>query len=129
MSVTRIGINGFGRMGRLALRAGWDNPELEFCHINEIKGDAATAAHLLEFDSVHGRWGRDPQATADELSIEGSAISFGGEASPGDVDWGERGVDVVLECPGKFRSRESLTPYFEREIGRASCRARVCQYV
>ena len=51
----RVGINGFGRMGRLALRAAWDFPELEFVHINEIEGDAKTSAHLLEFDSVHGQ--------------------------------------------------------------------------
>jgi glyceraldehyde 3-phosphate dehydrogenase len=58
MSV-RVGINGFGRIGRLALRAAWGWPELDFAHINEIGGDAATSAHLLYFDSVHGRWGRE----------------------------------------------------------------------
>ena len=52
----RIGINGFGRMGRLAVRAAWGLPELDFAHINELNGDAGTAAHLLTFDSVHGRW-------------------------------------------------------------------------
>ena len=56
MDATRIGINGFGRMGRLALRAAWGWPDLEFVHVNEVKGDAETAAHLLTFDSVHGRW-------------------------------------------------------------------------
>jgi hypothetical protein len=56
MTATRIGINGFGRMGRLALRAAWAWPEFEFAHINELGGDAATSAHLLTFDSVHGRW-------------------------------------------------------------------------
>ena len=59
MASTRIGINGFGRMGRLALRAAWGWPELEFAHVNELNGDAATAAHLLTFDSVHGRWDHD----------------------------------------------------------------------
>ena len=53
---TRISINGFGRIGRLALRAAWAGADFEFVHINELKGDAATSAHLLEFDSVHGRW-------------------------------------------------------------------------
>jgi glyceraldehyde 3-phosphate dehydrogenase len=56
--MTRIGINGFGRMGRLAFRAAWDCTDVEVVHINEIKGGAATAAHLLEFDSVHGRWSK-----------------------------------------------------------------------
>ena len=67
----RIGINGFGRIGRLTLRAAWDWPEFEFVHVNEAKGDAATCAHLLEFDSVHGRW---PHAVA----AEGNAISIDG---------------------------------------------------
>ena len=52
----RVGINGFGRIGRLALRAAWNTPELEFVHINEANGPVESAAHLLEFDSVHGRW-------------------------------------------------------------------------
>jgi glyceraldehyde 3-phosphate dehydrogenase len=65
--VTRIGINGFGRMGRLALRAGWGGPQLEFVHVNELHGDAETAAHLLTFDSVHGRWSHDVRGTGGEL--------------------------------------------------------------
>ena len=68
---TRIGINGFGRMGRLALRAAWDWPELEFVHVNELKGDAATAAHLLTFDSVHGRWSEDVHGEGDTLTRPG----------------------------------------------------------
>ena len=69
---TRIGINGFGRMGRLALRAGWGWPELEVAHINELKGGSETAAHLLVFDSVHGTWSREVSAPdANSLSIEG----------------------------------------------------------
>ncbi len=63
----RIGINGFGRMGRLALRAAWEWPELEFVHINEAHGDAASCAHLLEFDSVHGRWNRETARLEDTL--------------------------------------------------------------
>ena len=59
MATTRIGINGFGRMGRLALRAAWGWSDFEFAHINELHGDTETAAHLLTFDSVHGRWARD----------------------------------------------------------------------
>lgn len=80
MTATRIGINGFGRMGRLALRAAWDWPELEFTHINELKGDAGTAAHLLTFDSIHGRWDRDIRTSDRALTIEGAPISFGSVA-------------------------------------------------
>ncbi len=56
MTPTRIAVNGFGRIGRLALRAAWGGRAVEIVHVNELKGDAATSAHLLEFDSVHGRW-------------------------------------------------------------------------
>ena len=113
---TRIGINGFGRMGRLALRAAWGGSELEFVHINELNGDAQTAAHLLTFDSVHGRWDHDVAGVGDELSIDGSPISYGSLAAPGDVPWDDHGVDVVIESSGKFRTIESLAPYFERGV-------------
>ena len=66
---TRIGINGFGRMGRLAFRAGWGNPDIEFVHLNEIGGDGVTSAHLLFFDSVHGRWNREVRGEKDNLVI------------------------------------------------------------
>ena len=109
---TRVGINGFGRMGRLALRAGWHFPELEIAHINELKGGAETAAHLLTFDSVHGRWTREVSATDDAVVIDGKRVSFTAHAAPGDVPWKEHGVDIVLECSGKFRTPELLAPYF-----------------
>ena len=109
---TRIGINGFGRMGRLALRAGWGRPDLSFVHINEVAGGAATAAHLLTFDSVHGRWTRRVEATDNALAIDGSAVTFSSESKPGSVGWRSSGVDIVLECSGKFRTVESLEPYF-----------------
>ena len=64
----RIGINGFGRIGRLALRAGWGDSNLEFVHINEIKGGIETSAHLLKYDSVHGRW--QPSVTVVENKIK-----------------------------------------------------------
>ena len=82
----RIGINGFGRIGRLALRAAWEWPELEFVHINEAHGDAASCAHLLEFDSVHGRWQRDITATADTLTIDNQVLSHSSHASPDEID-------------------------------------------
>ena len=111
---TRIAINGFGRMGRLALRAAWDWTDLEFVHVNELKGDAETAAHLLTFDSIHGRWERGARAGGGSLEIEGTSLGYTSATEPGDVAWGELGVEVVLECTGRFRTRESLTPYFEQ---------------
>jgi glyceraldehyde 3-phosphate dehydrogenase len=112
----RIGINGFGRMGRLALRAAWEWPGIEIVHINEVKGGAATAAHLLEFDSIHGRWPREITSTADRIAIGGKPVTFSELTAPGEVDWQARGVDIVLECSGKFRTAALLAPYFARGV-------------
>ncbi len=109
----RVGINGFGRMGRLALRAANDWPDIDIAHINELKGGAATAAHLLEFDSVHGRWHRDIGATGDAVLVDGRAIGFTDHAEPGDIPWGDLGVDIVLEATGRFRTPESLQGHFD----------------
>jgi glyceraldehyde 3-phosphate dehydrogenase len=113
MTPTRIAINGFGRMGRLALRAAWDRDDLQFVHVNERHGDAATAAHLLCFDSIHGRWDRDATGDGDTLTIDGTPIGYSDAAAPADVPWGEHGAEIVLECSGAFRTIESLSPYFE----------------
>jgi len=110
---TRIGINGFGRMGRLALRAAWDWPDLDFVHVNEVKGGSDVAAHLLVFDSVHGRWERGVSATPTAILIGGEEVGFTSYAAPVEVPWKGRGVDIVLECSGKFRTAAELAPYFE----------------
>jgi glyceraldehyde 3-phosphate dehydrogenase len=114
----RIGINGFGRIGRLALRAGWDRDDISFLHVNELHGGATPCAHLLEFDSVHGRWARGIQAVDDALAIDGIPVGLSRAAEPGAVSWGERGVDIVLECTGRFRSEATLAPYFHHGVFR-----------
>ncbi len=114
--MTRVGINGFGRMGRLGLRAGWGREDLEFVHVNEIAGDAATGAHLLEFDSVHGRWPVAVEGSRDGLVVDGRAISWSASPTPAAVDWAAAGVDLVLECSGKFRTMDKLRPYFEQGV-------------
>lgn len=111
-----IGINGFGRMGRLALRAAWEWPELEFVHINEIKGGTAAAAHLLKFDSVHGRWSPEVEAAGEQVIIDGKPLSFSEYSQPGEVPWKKFGVDIVLECSGKFRTKNTLDPYFQNGV-------------
>jgi glyceraldehyde 3-phosphate dehydrogenase len=114
---TKIGINGFGRMGRLFLRAAWDYPDLEIAHINELAGDAEAAAHLLEFDSVHGRWNRQPRAEGeDRLVIDEGRVSFSQHGAPGEVPWTERGVEVVIESSGAFRKRAQLEAYLEAGV-------------
>jgi glyceraldehyde-3-phosphate dehydrogenase (arsenate-transferring) len=110
--VIRVGINGFGRMGRLALRAGWGSPGFEVAHINELHGDAEVAAHLLTFDSVHGRWDREARADGGDVIVDGRRISFGSTADPGEPPWAELGIDVVIESSGKFRTMDALAPYF-----------------
>jgi len=123
----RIGINGFGRMGRLALRTAWDWPELEIVQINEVKGGAETAAHLLEFDSVHGRWPRQISAEADALIIEGRRVGFSEYKTPGEVPWDAAGIDLVIEASGKFRTPETLQPYFDRGVKKVIVAAPVKQ--
>ena len=121
---TRIGINGFGRMGRLALRAAWGRPDLEFVQVNELHGDAATAAHLLTFDSVHGRWAHEASGDGDALVVDGRRLAYSAHAEPGAVPWD---VDVVLECSGRFRTRETLDPYFDRGVRKVVVAAPVKQ--
>ncbi len=113
---TRIGINGLGRMGKLALRAGWDIEELEIVHVNEIRGDAGCHAHLLEFDSVHGRWRHDVSAREDAIVVDGKEIGFSTGATPTEVDWGSRGIDLMIECSGKLKTEEALRPYFDQGV-------------
>lgn len=125
-----IGINGMGRIGRLALRAAFgglyrpeDDPcannRLDIVHVNELKGGAAATAHLLEFDSIHGRW-RGAFGVEDEsaITIGGRRMSFSAAAEPGDVPWGDLGCDIVLECTGKFLKPEQLQAYFDRGVKR-----------
>ncbi len=115
MSV-RVGINGFGRIGRLALRAAWGWPELEFVHINETGGDAATAAHLLHFDSIHGRWGHTTSGEGGQIFVGETPIRYSSVKDPGAVPWAEAGVEIVLEATGKFRTPEQLEAYFRAGV-------------
>jgi glyceraldehyde-3-phosphate dehydrogenase (arsenate-transferring) len=112
----RVGINGFGRMGRLVLRAAWGWPDLEFVHINEVKGGPETAAHLLKYDSVHGRWPRQVTAGGGKICIDGQRIGFSAHAAPGDVPWKDFGIDLVVECSGKFRTQEQLSTYLQKGV-------------
>ncbi len=126
--MANIAINGFGRIGRLVLRAAWGWPDLEFTHINEVKGGTAAAAHLLKFDSVHGRWTPEvEEAGNDRILIDGTPVTFSTCKVPGEVSWGELGVDIVLECSGKFRTPESLEPYFKRGVQKVIVAAPVKQ--
>ena len=110
---TRIGINGFGRIGRLAVRGLFGRSDLQLVHVNEPHGDAATAAHLLEFDTVHGRYAGHVAADGDSMTIDGQPVSYTAHDTPGGVPWAEYGVDIVLECSGQFKTTEALQPYLD----------------
>ena len=112
----KVGINGFGRMGKLGFRAGWGNPAYEIAHINEISGDARCHAHLLEFDSVHGRWDHDITASDDAITVDGHKVGFSRHAMPSEVDWADKDVDLVIECSGQFKTEATLQPYFDQGI-------------
>lgn len=116
----RIGINGFGRMGRLVLRAALDRPQLasafDFVQVNDLAGDAATLAHLLNFDSVHGRWGRQARHEGNALVIDGQRIAITRNHDIADTDWST--CDVVIEATGKFRKSAQLQPYLDQGVKR-----------
>nr|WP_238701754.1 ArsJ-associated glyceraldehyde-3-phosphate dehydrogenase [Mariprofundus erugo] len=112
--MARIGINGFGRMGRLALRAGWGRNELAFVQVNEIACDAAGSAHLLRFDSVHGIWAAECSADPDLMRVDESSLRYTSNTNIADTDWS--GCDIVIEATGKFRTPEQLQAYFEQGV-------------
>ncbi|MFT5129955.1 MAG: glyceraldehyde 3-phosphate dehydrogenase [Rhodothermales bacterium] len=99
-------------MGRLVMRVASAHLDFEIVHINELNGDAATAAHLLEFDSVHGRWDGVGKAGSNYLTVNGKRLRYSRDAGPELVDWDD--VDIVLECTGAFRSMADLQPYLEQ---------------
>ncbi|XKE44118.1 ArsJ-associated glyceraldehyde-3-phosphate dehydrogenase [Halomonas organivorans] len=117
----RIGINGFGRIGRLVLRSLWprvEAGEVELSRINDPCGDAATFAHLLEFDSVHGQWapGMGIQAEDGVLVIDGRRIPFSAHPELAASDWSA--CDVAIECSGKMKTKEKLQAYLDQGVER-----------
>ncbi|MCY1396066.1 Glyceraldehyde-3-phosphate dehydrogenase 3 [compost metagenome] len=112
----KIGINGFGRIGRLALRAAWSWREFEFVQINDPAGDSATHAHLLNFDSVHGRWHNEASADGDCVVIDGRRIRVTANKSIADTDWS--GCDLVIEASGKMKSVDVLQAYLAQGVQR-----------
>ena len=112
----KVGINGFGRMGRLSFRAAWDWPELEFVQINDLAGDAATLAHLLTFDSVHGKWHHEAQSDGTEIIIQGKRIRCSQNAAIEDTDWS--GCDIVIEATGVMKTKALLQAYLDQGVKR-----------
>ncbi|WP_027469699.1 ArsJ-associated glyceraldehyde-3-phosphate dehydrogenase [Deefgea rivuli] len=117
----KVGINGFGRMGRLTLRAAWGDPDIEFVQINDPAGDAATLAHLLNFDSVHGRWAHEASTDGDDILIADASnkiarIKTTCNKTIAETDWS--GCDVVIEASGKMRTTALLQAYLDQGVKR-----------
>jgi glyceraldehyde 3-phosphate dehydrogenase len=109
----RIGINGFGRIGRNMLRASWNDPAVEYVAVNDIT-DAKTLAHLLKYDSVLGAFKEDVQATADSIVVNGRKIRVLAEKEIGKLAWKDLGVEVVVESTGKFTKRPDAVQHIEK---------------
>ena len=114
----RVAVNGMGRIGRLAVRAGWDNPAIEFVAVNDRTGDAATHAHLLEFDSVHGRWDQDIAGEGATLHIADCTLAVSQVSDPAALPWSGETVDIVLECTGKHLTPAALRPYLDKGVAK-----------
>jgi len=112
----KVGINGFGRIGRLALRAAYDWPEVEFVQINDPAGDAHGMAHLLTFDSVHGRWQHDAHNDSDSIIVNDHRIRFTQNRAIDETDWSD--CDVVIDASGVMKTTALLNAYLEQGVKR-----------
>jgi glyceraldehyde 3-phosphate dehydrogenase len=105
----RIGINGFGRIGRNVFRAGFGRPGIEFVAINDLPTPTETLAHLLKYDSIHGRFDADVKPAADGLTVNGQAVRMFTSKSPAEIPWGDLNVDIVIESTGAFTDKEKAS--------------------
>ncbi len=106
----RIGINGFGRIGRAVGRIAAKDPNIDLVAINDLTSPDQLA-YLFKYDTVHGRWDGDVSVDGTTLTIDGDAIEISSERDPSKLNWGEKGVDLVLECTGFFRKREDAAKH------------------
>ncbi|WP_096202484.1 type I glyceraldehyde-3-phosphate dehydrogenase [Bacillus sp. FJAT-45350] len=109
---TKVGINGFGRIGRIVFRAAMENPNVDVVAINDLT-DANMLAHLLKYDSVHGTFNAEVSVNGENLVVNGQEIQVTAERNPADLKWGEFGIDVVVEATGRFTSREDASKHID----------------
>ena len=114
--VLKVGINGFGRMGRLVMRVAAEWDDIRVVHINDPAGNADSLAHLLNFDSVHGRWQREATALGDELHLGNQIISTSRNQGIEQTDWSA--CDLVVESSGVFKTRDALQAYLDQGVAR-----------
>jgi len=111
MSV-KIGINGFGRIGRLVFRVAMERENFDVVQINDLT-DAKTLAHLLKYDSIHGVYNKDIKVDGDAIVVDGKKIKVSAEKDPAALPWGQLGVDMVVESTGVFRKRDQIAKHLE----------------
>ncbi len=109
----KVGINGFGRIGRMVFRAGFKMPDIEFVAINDLT-DPGTLAHLLKYDSTHGILDADIKSTDNAIIVDGKEINIYSEKEPSKIPWS--GVDLVFECTGRFRERDLAAGHLESGV-------------
>jgi glyceraldehyde 3-phosphate dehydrogenase len=119
----KVGINGFGRMGRLSFRAAFDWDDIEFVQINDLKGDAATLAHLVNFDSVHGRWHNEASSEGNNIIVNGKTITCSQNRTIAETDWSQ--CDVVIEATGVMKTKAALQAYLDQGVKRVMVTAPV----
>ncbi|QUX91533.1 type I glyceraldehyde-3-phosphate dehydrogenase [Marinomonas sp. A3A] len=112
----KVGINGFGRMGRLSFRAAFDWDDIEFVQINDLKGDAATLAHLVNFDSVHGLWHNEASSEGNNIIVNGKTITCTQNRTLAETDWSQ--CDVVIEATGVMKTKAALQAYLDQGVKR-----------
>ena len=113
MKKVRLGINGFGRIGRLVLRIAQSRDDVEVVAINDPFLDPAYAVYLLKYDSVHGRYDVNAKEKDGQVVVGRNKIAFYQEMDPKNIPWGKHDVDVVVECTGKFTSYETAQVHLE----------------
>jgi glyceraldehyde 3-phosphate dehydrogenase len=112
----KVGINGFGRMGRLTMRAAFDWDDIEIMQINDPAGSAATLAHLLTFDSVHGKWHHEATNDGETMLVAGKRIACTQNKTISETDWSA--CDVVIEASGKIKTKALLQAYLDQGVQR-----------
>jgi len=112
--MVKVAVNGFGRIGRLVFRYAWDDPTLELVHVNDLCA-IDSAAYLIKYDSVHGTWDKKVEPYDEEgfFKVDGKKVTFSSEKDYTNIDFKAMGVEMVLECTGKFLKVDNLSPYFD----------------
>lgn len=109
----RVGINGFGRIGRNTFRAGFDSPNIDFIAVNDLPVPVETLAHLLKYDSIMGIWDKEISTTKDSIIIDKKVLKILNYKDPQDIPWGDLGVDIVIESTGVFREKDKAMKHIQ----------------